>query len=107
LELMTGMALGLTEISDYFDIEDGKAWVEFVCGGEKYHWDLAVDNDWMDPYIIVKYDALLKQKKKGISIYVNQTDYGQVGFLGAFSEGEFKTFSNISRAKLIPISKQP
>jgi hypothetical protein len=106
LELMTGNALELTDIKDYVDVEEGKAWVEFFCKGEEIHWDAEVDNDWLDPYIIVKYDALLKERQKGIRIYSNHTDYGQVGFFGAFTDEQYKLFSKVSNVKLLLIEKQ-
>ena len=106
LELMTDKALKLSEIKDYVDVEEGKAWVEFICEGKRIHWDADVDNDWLDPYIITKYDALLKEKQIDMRIYSNHTDYGQVGFFGAFTHEQYKVFSKLSKVKLILIEKQ-
>ncbi|MHC4926828.1 MAG: hypothetical protein ACYTER_05780 [Planctomycetota bacterium] len=106
LELMTDKALKLSEIKDYVDVEEGKAWVEFICEGKRIHWDADVDNDWLDPYIITKYDALLKEKQIDMRIYSNHTDYGQVGFFGAFTYEQYKVFSKLSKVKLILIEKQ-
>ena len=53
LELMTGSALGLTDITDYVDLEEATAWVEFSFRGKRLRWEAEVDNDWLDPYIIV------------------------------------------------------
>ena len=106
LELMTESTLGLREITDYVDVEQVKAWIEFECDGKKIHWDAEVDNDWMDPYVIVRYDKLLKENRTGRRIYSNHTDYGQVGFFGAFTDEEFKKFSKLSKVKFNLIEKQ-
>ena len=49
LELMTGSALGLTDITDYVDLEEQSAWVEFSFQGERLRWEAEVDDDWLDP----------------------------------------------------------
>ena len=85
LELMTDCALGLRDIEDYVDIEDDEAWVEFTYRGATIHWDAEVDNDWLDPFIIVKYDALLKKSRSLFRIYSNHTDYGQIAFFASSS----------------------
>lgn len=41
--------LVFTEITDHVDIDKGEAWVDFTLGKDHVHWDLAVDNDWVDP----------------------------------------------------------
>ena len=106
LELMTGNALGFEKITDYVDIEEGKAWVKFTYKGKKIHWDAEVDSDWLDPYILVKYDQLLKASGKGIRIYSNHTDYGQVAFFGAFSNADYRCFKKLSKVTLILLEKQ-
>jgi hypothetical protein len=107
LEIMTDCALGLQDIKDYVDvIEDDEAWVEFTYRGRTIHWDAEVDNDWLDPFIIVKYDALLKESRSLFRIYSNHTDYGQVAFFAAFTPEQKARFDEICKIKLILIEEQ-
>ncbi|MDM3870154.1 hypothetical protein QSV34_02165 [Porticoccus sp. W117] len=106
LELMTNGALDLTNISDYVDVEEGTAWVQFEFRGKQIKWEATVDNDWLDPYIIVKYDELLKSLGADIRIYSNHTDYGQVAFFAAFSSAEFQCYKKLSPIKLELIENQ-
>jgi len=106
LELMTDSALGLANIEDFVDIDTGTAWVKFTYRGKRIRWDAEVQHDWMDPSIIVKYDQLLKTSGKDVRIYSNHTDYGQVAFLAAFSNAEFKCFRKLSKIKLALIESQ-
>jgi len=106
LELMSGAALGLTDITDYVDLEEASAWVAFSFQGERIRWDAEVDNDWLDPYIIVKYDQLLKKANVGKRIYSNHTDYGQVAFFAVFTPEQFECFQRLSKINLALIESQ-
>jgi hypothetical protein len=106
LELMTDCALGLRDIKDYVDIEDDEAWVEFTYRGATIRWGAEVDNDWLDPFIIVKYDALLKDSRSLFRIYSNHTDYGQIAFFAAFTPEQKARFDEICKIKLILIEEQ-
>lgn len=106
LELMTGRALGLTSIEDFVDVEEGVAWVEFNRNGSRTRWDAEVDNDWMDPDVIVKYDALLKEVSGGLRIYSNHTDYGQAALFAAFDANQFKLFKKLSAIRMALIESQ-
>lgn len=105
LELMTGKALGLADIKDSVDIERKQAWVEFTLQGKTIRWDAKVDDDWLDPYIIVKYDSLLRDSGKGVRIYSNHSDFGQSALLAAFTDEEFKVFEKLSKVRLELIEK--
>lgn len=106
LELMTGSALGLTDITDYVDLEEAFAWVEFSFRGKRIRWEAEVDNDWLDPYIIVKYDQLLEKANVGQRIYSNHTDYGQVAFFAVFTSEQFECFQRLSKINLALIESQ-
>jgi hypothetical protein len=45
---MSQGSLPLTDIKDYVDLEQDKAWLEFTCQGEHIHIDCKVDDDWVD-----------------------------------------------------------
>ncbi|MFB6454939.1 hypothetical protein ACE38W_06680 [Chitinophaga sp. Hz27] len=72
------------DIDDYCnEEEDGEAWVSFTFEGEKYRWDLEVDNDWIDPLIFIKIqDIFAKHQKKGRLV--------------AFPEGQSMVFSYLT-----------
>lgn len=59
-------------IEDYVDIYEGKAWVSFTCKGDRYKWDLKVDNDWADGDLFDKVQTLTdKYKTKGKFTFFN------------------------------------
>jgi len=105
LQLLSGTRLPISNISDFVDIEEGKAWVEFDLGGTRHHWNAKVDNDWMDPYIIVRFDELLR-KATDLIIYSNHTDFGQSALFACMSEQQFGAFCKLSRVKMGETRKQ-
>lgn len=105
LHLMSGRQPAVTEIRDRVDIEAGVAWLEFTVQGAKMHWDMAVDNDWLDCRILLQYDQLLSQYTN-MRLYSNHTDYGQVAFIGCFTDAEFAVFNKLSKVRLLPTANQ-
>ena len=106
LELMTDSALGLTDITDFVDWEEEKAWVQFNYNGATIRWDAEFDNDWMDPYVIVKYDQLLKEIGSDVRIYSNHSDYGQAALFAGFSATQYDCFKKLSKVRLRLIETQ-
>jgi hypothetical protein len=98
LQQMSGHRLPLARLEDFVDIEAGQAWVEFDLGAERIHWDPRVDNDWLDPDIVVKFDELLR-KRTDLAIYSNHTDFGQSALFTCMSGREFAGFQKLSRVK--------
>lgn len=49
------------DVQDYVDIEEGKAWVSFTCKGDRYKWELRVDDDWADGALFDKVQSLTEQ----------------------------------------------
>jgi hypothetical protein len=39
----------ITDLEDFVDIENGKAWLKYTIDGTKRDYTIAVDNDWADP----------------------------------------------------------
>ena len=103
LESMTESALSLSGVRDYVDIEEGTAWVEFRHGDRTVRWDLKVDNDWLDPQVLVQYDDLLEGSGAGVRLYANFSDYGQVAFLAAFTPDQLKRFTKLTSIEMIPV----
>jgi hypothetical protein len=50
--------------------------------------------------VLASYDALLKTAGSAVRLHMNQHDYGQVAFLGAFSPEEKVAFDRLTRIKL-------
>ena len=72
LERISRDELKFGDLKDYVDVEKGKAWVSFSVKGVKYHWDLKVNDDWVDEELFSKLVALTQQlKTKGKYTYFN------------------------------------
>ncbi len=54
--------LPLQKITDYVDVEEEIAWLEFELDGEKYHWDLKVEDDWVDTEIFGMFIELSEKR---------------------------------------------
>jgi hypothetical protein len=104
LERMTGGALALSGLADRVDVDAGKAWVEFECAGKKTRWDLEVQSDFLDPAVLLEYDALLAATGSMVRLYINQEDYGQVAFIGAFAPEQKAAFDALTRIRLKPMA---
>jgi hypothetical protein len=100
LERMTQGALHLIDIADHVDIDGAAAWVEFVRNGERVHWDLRVDDDWIDGDVLAKYDSLLAAAKSPTRLYIDSANYGQVAFLGAFDPAQKIAFDKLTKIRL-------
>jgi len=92
LHRMSEHSLPLSDIDDLVDIEANTAWVEFDLEGSRIHWDAEVDNDWLDPTIVVRFNSLLNAKQSPYRIYSNHTDFGQCAFFSCFTQEEFRKF---------------
>ncbi len=106
LNQMSEQSLSISNIKDHVDVEAGKAWVEFDLAGSRVHWDAEVDNDWLDPHVVVKFDNLLKTRGTPFRIYSNHTDFGQSAFFACLTTGEFERFQKLATFKLREIEKQ-
>ncbi|MCE9635460.1 MAG: hypothetical protein K8T90_07120 [Planctomycetes bacterium] len=106
LDRMSEQTLRISRITDHVDVEGGTAWVEFDLAGSRIHWDAEVQDDWLDPTIVVKFDALLKAHRSPFRIYSNHTDFGQSAFFACFTPAEFERFRKLAKFKLRLIAEQ-
>lgn len=60
--VLSGGHLPLQDINDHVDVLNGEAWLEFGLEGKTTHWDLTVDNDWMDPALYSNFQRLVTQR---------------------------------------------
>ena len=87
-------------IEDYVDIENGIAWVSFNCNGEKYKWDLAVNDDWADGDLFDKVQALTTiYKTKGKFTFFNTG--GQDFVLGYSTQEELEKLKQITGLEIL------
>lgn len=106
LDEMSEHALGLVEIADFVDLDAEEAWVEFETAGTRIRWDFKVDNDWLDPMAVVKFDQLLKTRGTPWRIYSNHTDFGQSAFFACLTLPEFERFRKLATFELREIARQ-
>ena len=52
----------MKNIQDYVDVEEEIAWLEFELGGKHYHWDLKVEDDWVDDDVFEVFTRLLTER---------------------------------------------
>jgi hypothetical protein len=48
LVMLSKGALAITNLQDHVDLEQSVAWLEFDFRGKRLHWDLEVQDDWVD-----------------------------------------------------------
>jgi hypothetical protein len=63
-------ALPLTELRDHVDIEAGEAWVEFALDGQSIHWDLEVQDDWVDAGFYSRLQQLVAPRAGGKKFFI-------------------------------------
>ncbi len=56
--------LPVQEVKDHVDIEAAQAWIEFTLDGGRVHWDLVVDNEWMDPALYSNFQKLVGSRTR-------------------------------------------
>jgi hypothetical protein len=49
------------KIQDYVELDESKAWLEFQVNGQKHHWDITLNDDWVDPQVLSKVAELLNK----------------------------------------------
>jgi hypothetical protein len=102
LQLMSGNVLNIKNMSDHVDFGAGVASIEFRLNGKNVHWELKVEDDWLDPQVVVKFDAMLRANAN-LRIYSNTTDYGECALLACMLPHQFARFRALSRVNMFPI----
>ena len=103
LHQMSEECLPISGITDHVNIEAETAWVEFALAGSRIHWNAEVDNDWLDPSVVLRFNELLKEHKAPFRIYSNRTEFGQSAFFACFTPTEFERFRPLAKFKLAEI----
>jgi hypothetical protein len=91
--------INFQNVKDYCnDNEDDKAWVSFTLNGDKYKWDLKVEDDYVDIKLFDKLQVLFtKYNKKGRLTYFSE---GQSCVFSYFTKEEFDKFNDESGMKI-------
>lgn len=108
LEQMTGGALALSDIRDqvvrFEEGQENEAWVSFTYSGKTVKWEMTVDDDWLDGSVLTRYDQLLRDAGSSVRLFaVPGAPYGQVEFLGAFTEKQKRRFSKLTGIAMEPV----
>lgn len=82
-------SLPLSEIEDHVDIEEGRAWLRFSCGGAPVRIDLAVDDDWVDASIFGTFVGLLAKHDSG-KLFIYSDLGGQDCIIGCTARAQFE-----------------
>jgi hypothetical protein len=81
--------LPIENITDYVDVEEGEAWLAFELNGKKYKWLAEVDDDWLDPNILVQFAELLASLNTGRR-FIWLHDGGQGGLIGCSTKEQLE-----------------
>ena len=68
----------ITEIRDFIDFEDGKAWLKYMIDGKSRHYDVAVDDDWADAKVV---GAVMEDiERDGMRFYAKDNGQASIWF---------------------------
>lgn len=99
LERISQGELKFENLKDHVDVERKEAWVSFSIKGVKYHWDLKVDDDWVDEGLFTRLVALTNTlKTKGKYTYFNTG--GQDAVIGYETPESKEAIVNVTGLKI-------
>lgn len=86
LVLLSKGTLAISSLSDHVDIEESEAWLEFEFRGERVHWDLDVQDDWVDETVFTRFVELFEKVPSAARF--TYVDLGGQDYLIGFSTEE-------------------
>lgn len=92
--------LPLQKITDYVDVDEEVAWLEFELNGKKYHWDLKIEDDWVDTEIFGKFIRLL-EKRNSNKKYIYFDTGGQDCLIGCCTSEQLKKLREVTNLDFI------
>jgi hypothetical protein len=101
IEMAAG-SLPLTDIEDYVDIEEEKAWLSFKLDGELIRIDCEIDNDWVDSKVFGHFVRLLA-KTESSKIYFYFDLGGQDCIIGCVSREDYDRLRKLI-PKVVPLT---
>lgn len=92
---LTGRADCLTDVSDFVDLEAGKAWLKYKVDGKPRHWRVKVEDDWVDIAVLT---TIMKDiERDGHRFYFQGEGQGMLLFyLDAKQLADLRRLTNIS-----------
>jgi hypothetical protein len=60
----------VVDVKDHVDIDAGEAWIDFTFNGQLYHWEIEVQDDWMDPGFYSKVSMLVRKATLEKSFFI-------------------------------------
>lgn len=91
---LSGGSLNLTNIKDYVNIKEGKAWLSFKLDGKTIKIDCTIDNDWVDPKVFGHFVRLLANKDPS-KIYFYYDLEGQDCIIGCVNHENYQKLRKI------------
>ena len=93
---LTRGELPLLNIADFVDAENQEScWLEFDLDGERIHWDLKIEDDWVDPDIFGRFLALMAKRKCTRKLTVLDLQ-GQDMLIGCATPQELNMLRNLT-----------
>ncbi|GMQ60538.1 hypothetical protein AN1V17_49380 [Vallitalea sediminicola] len=90
-------SLQLSNIHDYIDMDENKAWIAFDLGEETYKWNLEFNDDWLDVKIFSMINKLLLNTNSTSQLVISVLDQS---ILIAFLENDkMDNLNKISKFK--------
>jgi hypothetical protein len=66
--------LPLKDVSSGLSFDAGRAWLEFSCDDQAYHWDMALDDAWVDAKVFDQFCHLLENRRTTRALAVCEQD---------------------------------
>lgn len=85
---MTDGSLPITDIEDHVDLDEGVAWLRFLCDGEPMQLDFEVNDDWLDASIVDHFARLLAEHDDS-KVFFGYAFGGQDLIVGCLTREEF------------------
>jgi hypothetical protein len=66
VQLLARDRVTFTNIRDRVNLDAEKVWLAFSAGGDKYRWDLEVQDDWIDTNVFTLFEEVLAKHADGL-----------------------------------------
>lgn len=100
LETLTEGALGISEVTDHVEIDDGEVHLRFRTPLGEETWEPVVNDDWLDPAVLQQYAERLRERNAGVGVYLGAKDYGQSSLLLSMKPRRVKEFTKRTGIRL-------
>jgi hypothetical protein len=89
--------LAISNLSDH--VGESSGWLEFDFQGQRVHWDLKVNDDWVDWTVFNRFAQLFTPGTSGARFTYAGLGGGQDCFLGFATDGQRLALNNLSELK--------